>query len=472
GDENDVFAALHEVVTELVRTRVVRVVEEEIVIPPYLESIVFDIFSVDPSVRVDIYSPEDPNTPLDPDSPGVKVARIGEIIRSVTIRRPAPGPWTVRKSDSDARVDVFNQQFFPRGKLIQPAQELRQYDAVAVAYQVVDGDGEPIRELEGYPLRLELTLVNPDDARLRRAMERAPELGEAVFRTVDETECDVAGHYRTEVLVAAKDFNDQWVTLFQDAWSGFEVRGALRLECRIEAPSTGAQLPLFGPVIFWPQPVTTRFAFVDENEQPVNLPGLLRPHELLRLSLKRGNVELAPKVKFKYLGGGILEGEIGGWLRSGKYRLRPRADRTLIPEAYGLRFEPREVTFTRGLTASHWLQLALLAVLVLGVASTAGYFVWMNLRAPLRGTLYIDRLGSGQVGEYAFKRRRNRMTIRELPLETQLAKLIVRARRGRTPGIIVTAVNTKKRVLLRERTLIDRGQTILGGIPYILKYRA
>ncbi|MCP4664139.1 MAG: VWA domain-containing protein, partial [bacterium] len=113
GDENDVFAALHEVVTELVRTRVVRVVEEKIVIPPYLESIVFDIFSVDPSIRVDICSPEDPNTPLSPDSPGVKVVRIGEIIRSVTIRRPAPGPWTVRKSDSDARVDVFNQQFFP-----------------------------------------------------------------------------------------------------------------------------------------------------------------------------------------------------------------------------------------------------------------------------------------------------------------------------------------------------------------------
>ncbi len=475
GDENDIFAALHEVVTELVQTRVIPVVEEEIVIPPYLESMVFDIFSVDPGVRVGIYSPEDPNTPLTPDSDGVEVVSIGEIIKTFTVRRPTPGLWMVRKSDSQARVDVFNQQFFPRGELVQPApQELRQYETVSVAYRVVDGTGQPIRELAGYPLKLELSLVKPDDSRLRLDMERAPELGEAVFRTVGETECDLPGRYRAEVLVATKDLNDQQVTVFQDGWSGFVVRAALRLECRIEAPRAGERLPLYGPVVFWPRPVATRFAFVDENEQPVNLAAILSgsPSELVELSLVRGNGELAPAVELRDLGGGILEGEIDGWLRPGEYRLRPRADRALVPEQYGVRFEPQEVPFSRHLTWLHWAQLVFLAAVVLSVVSVTGYHVWMNLLAPLRGTLYIDRLGSGQVAEYALNRRRqHRMTLKELPLETQLARIIVRARRGR-PAIIVTAINTKKKVLLKERTLIDRGQTMLKGIPYILKYRA
>jgi hypothetical protein len=462
------------VVTELLGTVAPRVVGDSLTVAPYLESLVFDVFSVDPEVSVQIHYPD--GTPLSPDGEGVEVVTVGEIIRTLSVERPPPGLWRIEKSDEDARVEIFYQQFFPRGELLEPAgdAESRQYERVAVAYRVVDADGAPIQELPGYPLTLELALVQPDGNRSRFEMERRPELGEAVYRTPEAVECDQPGRYGTEVLIATKDLNDQPVTIFRDQWSGFTVRQANRIDCRIERPRDLSRLPLFRSLVFLPRPVDLEFHFVDEEQQPINLPAVFSgpPEELLHLRLLRNGHPLTPKVELTDRGGGVVRGRIQGLGRLGEHLLEVRPERSQMPVQYSVRVVPPAVTFRRTLELHHWAQLAILALAVVSSATLGGRALWTNLRYPLRGTLYIDRLGGRQLREYSLKSRRNRMTLKDLPVETQIVKLVVRARRHRRGGVLVTALGNKKRVLLNQRTLTDRGQTMLQKVPYVLRYKA
>lgn len=200
-------------------------VVEALVLPPYLESVVLDMFSEDREVAVEIFAPDAPGRPLTAAVEGVEEVRLGKILRTLIIRRPAPGRWIFRKPRPETRVKILSQQFFPRGALLEPAGgEALQHDRVFIAYRVMDENGSPLKELPGYPLSAEAFLVQPSGRRLSLAMERRPELGPGVFCTREKIACNLPGRYWTEVVLTTRDLTGRKVKVLQDRWSGFSVR--------------------------------------------------------------------------------------------------------------------------------------------------------------------------------------------------------------------------------------------------------
>ncbi|HYO12482.1 MAG TPA: hypothetical protein VE685_04715 [Thermoanaerobaculia bacterium] len=201
---------------------------ETLVFPPYLDSVVLDLFSEQGEIGVDIFAPDAPHRPLTAAVEGVEEIRLGQSLRTVIIERPQPGRWVFRKPRPKTRVRILSQQFFPRGALLQPrgGETLRQHDHVFITYQVMDDNGSPLRELPGYPLAVEISLVRPGGHRLSLDMERRPELGSGVFRTPERIECSLPGRYWTEVVLTTRDLTGRKVKVLQDRWSGFSVRAA------------------------------------------------------------------------------------------------------------------------------------------------------------------------------------------------------------------------------------------------------
>lgn len=199
---------------------------EALVLPPYLESVVFDLFSEGRETAVEVFAPDSPDRPLAAGVDGVEEIRVGEILRTLIVRRPAPGRWLFRKPRPESRVKIRSQQFFPRGALVEPAggEPVRQDDQVLVAYRVTDENGAPLEELPGYPLSAEVVLVGPQGLRLSLGMERQPQRGPGVFRTRRRAPCNLPGRYWTEVVLTARDLTGQKVRVLQDRWSGFSVR--------------------------------------------------------------------------------------------------------------------------------------------------------------------------------------------------------------------------------------------------------
>lgn len=478
GDKEHIFRALHELINDIVGTsseHISPLLYDNLVIPPYLESVVFDIFRVDPEVKVEIFPADAPQNPLTPDSGNVKFVNIGKTIQSVSVKQPVPGRWMIRKSEKEARVDIYAQRFFPRGQLINPKADdlIRQYETHFVSYRVVDGDGHPIQEIPGYPLNLELSLVKPDSSRIQVDMRKNPDIGEGVFLTTREIECDMPGHYQTEVLIASRDLNDRNVTIFRDQWSGFDVRSAKLIDCKVLNPQPFERIPVYRPFILFTRPLHFKFRFLDENGQPVNLPAIFLGAEtqILQISAAKEEHEDKKHVDLAYKGDGILDGKTDNWNSPGQYRLKIRTNNTHIPSHYTVRVTPSNLVVSRYLNPLHWLQFLVISLVFLALATFGSYGVWLSIRYPLRGILYIDRLGGGQLKEYPLASRRHKITIKELPIQTRLKKIIVRSRRDRRGGIIVTVQDDKKKELLKNRTLADKSQAILSKVPYVLRYK-
>lgn len=225
----DADVSLYRLVSGIVGTRTIEVrgrSGETLVVPPYLDTIVFDVFRGRPPGEVAIFAP-DALRPIDPAAIGE--VRTGELLSTVAVRRPAPGRWTFRKARADGTVRIFSQQFFPRGLLVEPAgAPVRQYDRVRIGYRISDGGGAPVEELPGYPLSVELTVISPKGERRPLRMRRDPLCDRGCFRAGSEVECDVAGRYWTEVEVKTNDGDERVVSVFSDRWSGFRVAAAER----------------------------------------------------------------------------------------------------------------------------------------------------------------------------------------------------------------------------------------------------
>jgi len=221
----------HAVITRLAGTRTAESAPQKtnpavdtLVVPPYLEIIVFDIFRASRDATVEIFAPRG-TAPIRPGANGVMSLPVGDVLATLVVPRPAAGEWIIRKSRPDARVRVLSQQFFPRGALLRPAETetLRRCTRVPLAYRVLDARGEPLRELPEYTLALEVTLAKPNGASSTIAMEREPALGLSGFRSTEDPMCDIAGRYWTDVRVTALDAKAHRLEVFRDRWSGFSV---------------------------------------------------------------------------------------------------------------------------------------------------------------------------------------------------------------------------------------------------------
>ncbi len=200
---------------------------DTLVVPPYLEVIVFDIFRASRTAAVEIFPPGS-TRPIQGGVDGIMSLPVGDVLATLVVPRPAAGEWTIRKSRPDARVRVLSQQFLPRGVLLHPAETetLRRCDGVPLAYRVLDGRGEPLRELREYALSLDVTVARPGGGSSSVTMIREPVLGAGGFRSVHDPVCPLPGRYWTDVRVTAVDAAGHRLEVFRDRWSGFSVGAA------------------------------------------------------------------------------------------------------------------------------------------------------------------------------------------------------------------------------------------------------
>jgi hypothetical protein len=196
---------------------------DTLVIPPYLEVIVLDVFRGARDATVDIFPPG-ATAALRPGARGVESIRLGDVMTTLVVPRPTPGEWTIRHSHRHARVRVLSQQFFPRGVLVVPksGDALRQYDRVTLAYRITDGGGRPLHELAGYTLDANVSLLQPDGSTRPIATLREP----GGFRSAGEVSYDLAGRYWTDVRITTADARGRRLEVFRDRWSGFYVTPA------------------------------------------------------------------------------------------------------------------------------------------------------------------------------------------------------------------------------------------------------
>jgi von Willebrand factor type A domain len=248
SDPGDLLATLHRVVSGMTGARstqqAISGASDTLVLPPYLELVIFDIYRGGTAQHVTVVPPGS-SEPMTSSTPGVEEVHAGDLLSTVVVRRPAAGAWVFRKSDSSARVNVLSQQFFPRGVLVHPAvaPPVRQHEEVTIGYRLDDGTGRPLQELLGYPLSIDVSLALPDGQRVVLPMMRDPASPSPLYRT-RPTECSVVGRYWAEVLVTTADSSGQPVRIFEDRWSGFTVEAGARRPISAPLLERGADRPV------------------------------------------------------------------------------------------------------------------------------------------------------------------------------------------------------------------------------------
>lgn len=295
----------------------------------------------------------------------------------------------------------------------------------------------------------------------------------SVFITGEALECDLKGDYKTEILIGTRDIKNHQVTLFRDQWSGFQVEGANLIKCNLLHPKPFENIPLFENLILIPKHIYFTFKFIDEDGDTLNLPAFFRGSEkdILTIYAMKGNREQVVPAKFEHGDKGILVGSLDDLRSSGTHRLRFHVNPAAVPPNHTVRIIPDQLSLTRSLTLLHWLQIVMAGLLLCLVIGFVGYKFFVNLRFPLKGRLCIDRLGKRTVVEYSLAQKRHRLILKEFPNETTIKKMVIRAKRDKSGGIIVTVIGEKRKVLLKDRTLYDRSTATLKGVPYVLKFR-
>jgi len=339
------LARAHGVLAQLAGTRTVasapakgEAAIDTLVVAPYLDLIVLDVFRGSPDAEVAIFPPGK-TTPVRGGVDGAESFALGDVMATLVVPHPSPGQWLIRKSSAGARVRILSQQFFPRGLLVRPpaADALRQYDRVAIAYRVIDGSGLPLAELRDYQLSLEVTLVKPNGV-----STVVPMTGDAgsksVFRSMQEAECELAGHYWTDVRITTVDDDGRRLDVFRDRWSGFSVVPASRVDCRVSASGTTAWLPM-----------TTRIECVEAGDRPIEMSALANgsPADLFHAVLTREGRSTVAMLQLRYDGAGAFAGSLRGADRDGAYQLRLAIDRARLRGPYNIRFVPPQLSFVR-----------------------------------------------------------------------------------------------------------------------------
>ena len=234
SSRGELLPVLHRVVAGAVGTRAIQRTFSgatgTLVLPPYLDVVVFDVFRDGSTEPVSIIPPGS-TRPLGPLTRGFEEVDLGGTMLTAVVRRPSPGPWTFTASSRAASVTVLSQTFFPRGVLVSPAPSRppRLHDRIAIAYRLLDGSGGALRELPAYPLTVDVALVGPDGRRDVLPMLRAAGALSALYRTGTTAVVGRAGRYRTEVSVTTADSTGRPLVIFEDHWSGFAVEAAPRV---------------------------------------------------------------------------------------------------------------------------------------------------------------------------------------------------------------------------------------------------
>jgi hypothetical protein len=313
-----------------------------LVLPPYLETVVFDIAGAGDG-EVEILPPETPSVQMPPVR--LQEVRLGRSLRVTTVHRPPPGRWRFRTTLPQAQVAISAREFFPRGVLLRPrdADTPRQFSSARIVYEIVDRNGRPLIEHPSYPLRVELAWTAFDIGEELHVLQRRPGAARTIFTTKVALLLDRSGRYWTPMTVTVEDVDRQRTTVFHDRWSGFSVAEAERIECSMLSPRMNERLPIHRFTPFYSPPQALYVRCTRQDGSPLTTASdagtllqaiALRPHGSPPLSITFESIER-----------GIFRGWLPNPARPGHYhiKLRFRDD----DRRYVARFDPDEIIFVR-----------------------------------------------------------------------------------------------------------------------------
>ncbi|HVR39798.1 MAG TPA: hypothetical protein VMU84_11945 [Thermoanaerobaculia bacterium] len=303
---------------------------QTLLLPPYLETVVLDVAGAR-GAEVAVFAP-DALLPLGAFNDTIDEIKAGDVLRTIVIRRPAPGRWRFRLSPG-ARIRILWQRFLVRGALVRPIalQMVRQHDRFWIDYRVFDNEGGPLSVSADYPLSLRLTLIQPDGQQRSYEMSRLPGTDSWQFRTRQQIECELAGRYWLNVEVTTRDLEGQRVSLLRDQASGFSVTPSMLIECGV-APAAGAD--------------RVDIQCRDEKRKMFDLSSAVRgsPNALMKGLLWRDG-QLVEALAIDYVGLGRLRVVLQPRRAGGSYRLRLMVDRSRLLDSYNVRLQSTDLSF-------------------------------------------------------------------------------------------------------------------------------
>ncbi|CAM2064782.1 VWFA domain-containing protein [Sulfidibacter corallicola] len=443
-------------------------------IPPYLDSVVLNVFKTESDHGVLFYPPNETD-PLD--ETRMEVTRVGPNLETVLIKRPTPGLWKIRKTHFGDKVQVRVKQFFVRGALESPhaQQRLRRTERTRIRYRVIDDLGQPVVEHPDYPLSLQLALVDPDGAvQDRVSMKAAASEDPGLFETVVPVSLEREGTYRAEILVGALDHQGHPIEIYRDRYAKFKVGSGDGVRAQPILPNPPA-VPLWGFWMFTRRTQPFTWEFRDEAGQPVPLDSLTHDAfftmDLVHPNGHRTAVPLLREEPHR-LGGSVAL----PWWPPGTYRLDPKLDPVLIKQRYIVSLPTAPTPSVEVvLTPWHLVQLGCVVLLLLAGLSGAVWRTYRTVRFPLVGTLTFEQHGSFWKYPIPISRKwRHRMVLKakDLPARTNIHELAIRSQADALGGIVVSARGPQKEVLLESRVLTDGTAASLDGAPFLVRYES
>ena len=122
--------------------------------PPYLKTIIFTVYKIRPGAGTVITDPL--NRTYRDDSPGTTFQRENTYDR-IAIENPVPGEWNLSLQDVQIKVE----HFYRRIQRDQPEGSVNCNVPVKFQYQVLSDQGDPFKEVAGYPVQAELIITEP-----------------------------------------------------------------------------------------------------------------------------------------------------------------------------------------------------------------------------------------------------------------------------------------------------------------------
>lgn len=238
------------------------IIEENFVVPPYVARADFSVFKPQPGSEIAFFKPD--GQLLDLSTSEVKVMPTGEVIETIKVENPSPGPWKWQKVDSSAgTATVVFQRLFAQANLLQPTQSQDLFDSVPLSIELRDLSQQRIQELDQYPIAAQARVVLPDG---RSENYDLVSQGDGTWQSTQNIALDQPGNYQVYLTGTTRDDSGKQVSLFRNWGTTFAVGN---LKPSLVIPAGTAQL-------YHQVPVEIKLSKADGSD-----PGMSPQHSIL-----------------------------------------------------------------------------------------------------------------------------------------------------------------------------------------------
>lgn len=190
-------------------------------VPPFLESIVFDLESARPGALT--VQPRGGPAAVALGALADSRLRTSPSLTSLEVRRPVPGVWRFAGLGEPPKVRIREKRSYLRGRLLEPGGRVVPRDGdCSLVYEIYDVFGESLPDTARHALDARAQVLAPNGAEESRQLvpSPAPE-GVLRFRDPQLVRCNQAGRYWVVVEVSAADSEGRSIELFRDGGNGF-----------------------------------------------------------------------------------------------------------------------------------------------------------------------------------------------------------------------------------------------------------